>query len=143
MAEDQIYLTVGSDPKDETQLLAVMSLGSPQMGDKNVEILTLETFDDGPEAKNKINKWFERMLMVRPWEEPKELEILQSEQVKTALADDPEAAEALRDFSATLRQAYQGLKEGKYETFEDAMEALTGKRPERVEDEDDKADSDD
>lgn len=63
MAEDIIYLTVGDDPKGRG-LLAIMSRGSPQRGDKNVTVLTLEVVKNMKEAK----AWFRRMKIEQPWE---------------------------------------------------------------------------
>lgn len=48
------------------------------------------------------------------------------------MAQSPEAADDIRDILAVIRQAHQGWQSGKYPSFEDAMEALTGERPERV-----------
>lgn len=62
----------------------------------------------------------------------KDLDILMSDQVKTTMATDPEAAEAVRDFVAMLRQADHSVKSGQYKTIDDALEALTGSRPELV-----------
>ena len=65
-------------------------------------------------------------------------EVILSDQVKEQMAKDPEIAEAMRDFSAIARQAMEGLKSGKYPSFEEAIFILTGERPEKIEfDEDD------
>lgn len=63
MAEDTIYLTVGKNPKGRG-LLAVMSYGSPQKGDADVRILTLEIVKNMKAAE----KWFKLMAVERPWE---------------------------------------------------------------------------
>lgn len=47
-------------------------------------------------------------------------------------ASDPEAAPAFRELFANMRQALQGVSSGQYLSFEEGMEALTGNRPERV-----------
>lgn len=64
MAENEIYLTVGKNPKGDG-LLAIMSEGQPQMGDEKCTVLTLEVVKDMEEART----WFERMKVERPWEE--------------------------------------------------------------------------
>lgn len=46
-----------------------------------------------------------------------------SNQVKEAMDKDPDTANALKEFVAMLRQAQQGLHDGKYETFDEAMRA--------------------
>lgn len=61
MSEDKIYLTTGPDPKGRG-LLAIMSLGSPQLGDKTT-VLTLEIVEDQDAA----HEWFARMKVQRPW----------------------------------------------------------------------------
>lgn len=63
--------------------------------------------------------------------DPVEPTVIMGPQVEAAMAADPAMAEAIREFSATARQVMQGISEGKYATFEDGMEALTGKRPQR------------
>lgn len=63
MAEDRHYLTVGPDPKGRG-LLAIISEGSPQRGDKNVTVCTLELVKNMKQAK----KWFRQMMAERPWE---------------------------------------------------------------------------
>jgi hypothetical protein len=59
------------------------------------------------------------------------------EKLDKLMADDPEFAKAYREFAANLRQAMQAVQEGRYERFEDAMEAITGQRPKRVDLDDD------
>lgn len=44
------------------------------------------------------------------------------------MPDDAKAA--VRDMSAQLRQAFQDTNAGRYASFEDAIEALTGQKPE-------------
>jgi hypothetical protein len=63
MAENQFYLSMGPDPKGRG-VLAVISLGSPQRGDKDVTVCTLEIVKNRKEAK----QWFRRMMIERPWE---------------------------------------------------------------------------
>lgn len=56
-------------------------------------------------------------------------EIVLSDQVKKQMEENPDLAEDMREVSALFRQAMQLVHDGKYETFPDAMEALTGRRP--------------
>lgn len=65
-------------------------------------------------------------------DEPKELEIVFSDQVLEAMTNDPEMAALIKDFSAAYRQADHAVKTGQHKSFEDAMEAITGHRPEPV-----------
>lgn len=53
-------------------------------------------------------------------------------EVLEQMEGDPEMAKALREFAACARQAMQGVAEGKYKSFDDAMEAITGNRPEKI-----------
>jgi len=62
----------------------------------------------------------------------KDLEIKWSDAVKESVAKDPELAKALWEFQANLHQAWDAVKRGQYASFEDAIEAITGERPERV-----------
>jgi len=62
MSRDYIYLTTGKDPNGRG-LIAIMSCGSPQAGDAETHILTLEIVPDLAAAK----AWFERMLIEQPW----------------------------------------------------------------------------
>lgn len=64
--------------------------------------------------------------------EPKEMEVILSDEVKKQMEEDPDLAEALRDFSAMMRQAMQGVADGKYKSMDDAVEAITGNRPRKV-----------
>lgn len=43
----------------------------------------------------------------------------------------PELAKAMQGMTEALKNAMQGVKDGRYASFEDAMEALTGQRPEK------------
>lgn len=47
-------------------------------------------------------------------------------------AKDPKAAAAAREMLANIRQAHAAWLDGKYPSFPDAMEAITGQRPEPV-----------
>lgn len=64
-----MYLTIGptTSTEGERVQLAVVSLGSPQFGDDDVDVLTLETFQLGtPRAE--IEAWYARVREERPWE---------------------------------------------------------------------------
>lgn len=67
-------------------------------------------------------------------DDDKELKIEILDQVKDDIAKDPELAEIVADFTAALHQAHDAVKRGQYKTMEDAMEALTGNRPVRIDD---------
>jgi hypothetical protein len=41
-------------------------MGTPQKGDKNVQVLTLETFPKGT-ARADIDAWYQRMMVEQPW----------------------------------------------------------------------------
>lgn len=62
----------------------------------------------------------------------KDLTIDMSEQVKAQMLADPELAKAMKEFMAIMHQAHEGVKSGQYKTMDDAMEALTGSRPQKV-----------
>lgn len=64
--------------------------------------------------------------------EKKELQIKMSDQVRGKMADDPEAQKAMREFIAVLHQAHDAVQRGQYKTMDDAVEAITGNRPEPV-----------
>lgn len=53
-------------------------------------------------------------------------------QLDRIAAEDPEAAKAMRDVFATLRQAVSETKAGRYKSFEEAMAAM-GFPVERIE----------
>lgn len=66
MAEDRIYLTTAPAPRQPEKVLAIITIGSPQKGDKDIQVLTLETFPkEVPYAD--IQTWFERMMVEQPW----------------------------------------------------------------------------
>jgi hypothetical protein len=62
--ENQLYLTTDKMPDGRPGLLAVISKGSPQLGDLNVEVLDLEIVASQEEA----DSWFKQMIVERPWE---------------------------------------------------------------------------
>jgi len=51
--------------------------------------------------------------------------------------DDPEGAREIDEALTTMREAAQAWRNGQFASFEDAMEALTGQRPQPVFDEED------
>src|SRR5215471_17108338 len=55
-----------------------------------------------------------------------------SDEVKEAAAKDPKKAAYLREFGAIARQAMAGVQSGQYASFDDAIEALTGSRPQKL-----------
>lgn len=57
MASDKLYLSY----KDK---IAVISYGSPQLGDKDITVLSVEKVNNMKEAK----KWFKKMKIEQPWE---------------------------------------------------------------------------
>ncbi len=64
--------------------------------------------------------------------EDKEMKIELSNQVKEAMAGDPALSAALTELFANMRQAQHAIDEGRYATFDDAMAAITGNRPELI-----------
>lgn len=63
MAEDRMYLTVDQD-RENGGMIAVITLGQPQVGDKNVTILSVERVRNMKQAKS----WYRRMKVERPWQ---------------------------------------------------------------------------
>lgn len=63
----------------------------------------------------------------------KEFTVELSDQVKAEMEADPELAAALREFMANCRQANEAVQSGRHATFEDAIEAITGLRPVKIE----------
>ena len=62
----------------------------------------------------------------------KELEIVILPEAANEIAADPELANAMKDMFAAFHQANAAVQSGQYASFEDAMEAITGSRPEPV-----------
>lgn len=58
-----IYLSTGND-KNGYGLIGVISSGSPKFGDTEIKILDVGRF----ETKHDAEKWFEKMLIEKPWE---------------------------------------------------------------------------
>ena len=65
-------------------------------------------------------------------EKDKDIDVVFSDKVKEQIAADPVLAEFVRSFSASLRQAHDGVKRGQYKTLDDAVEAITGNRPQKI-----------
>jgi len=63
----------------------------------------------------------------------KERDIIISDQVAEQMAGDPELADEIRGILAAFRQAEHAVATGQHKSFEDALEAITGNRPEPVE----------
>lgn len=61
---DKFYLSTTPDKKDPTKLLAIITIGSPQKGDTNIEICDVKIVDDQEAAV----EWFNQMLVEQPWE---------------------------------------------------------------------------
>lgn len=64
--------------------------------------------------------------------EEKDLDIHFLGDVQHDMDADPELAAAVRNFCASIRQAHHSVQTGQHATMEDAMEAITGKRPKHV-----------
>jgi hypothetical protein len=66
MAEDRIYLTVAREKRQPQNdgYMAVLSRGSPQLGDKTVVVLDVTIVQSMKEAK----AWKKRQLETCPWE---------------------------------------------------------------------------
>lgn len=66
MTENKIYLSVDRKKRQPQNdgYVAILSYGSPQLGDKNVTILTVEVVHNMKAAKC----WYKQMLIERPWE---------------------------------------------------------------------------
>lgn len=66
MAEDKIYLIVDREKRqpENDGYVAVISMGNPQLGDKNIIVLDVEIVKNMKEAKI----WYRKMKIKRPWE---------------------------------------------------------------------------
>jgi hypothetical protein len=64
MSEDRYYLTTEWD-SERKAYIAVISLGSPQEGDKNIVVCDVDTFTSLKVAQ----AWFKRQMKRRPWED--------------------------------------------------------------------------
>lgn len=70
--------------------------------------------------------------MSKKKDEIPDLNVEISDQVKEKIAKDPKLANYLRETIACFRQAHQAVQEGRYASFPDAVEAITGTRPVRI-----------
>ncbi|RPH76011.1 hypothetical protein EHM76_00220 [bacterium] len=61
-----------------------------------------------------------------------EFKIEMTPEVAEKLAQNPELAEAMRMFSAGFRQALHAVETGQHKTIDDALEAILGCRPEKI-----------
>lgn len=61
------------------------------------------------------------------------------EKLEDIKKEDPVAGAALMELLANMRQAHAAWQEGKYDTFKDAMFAVSGKNPEVINEEEDLA----
>lgn len=67
--------------------------------------------------------------------DPEEIpQVILDPSVQAQIDADPELAEAFKAFSEAARNAMQGVSDGRYKSFEDAIEAITGSRPEAISD---------
>jgi len=58
-----MYLTVDHD-REKGGMIAVISLGQPQLGDTHVTVLSVERVKNMKQAK----AWYRQMKLERPWE---------------------------------------------------------------------------
>lgn len=56
-------------------------------------------------------------------------QVIMMPECEADIAANPELAKAMQGMKEALLNAMQGVKDGRYATFDDAMEALTGQRP--------------
>jgi len=66
-------------------------------------------------------------------DDDKELKIKVSDQVKKDMEKNPELKKVLGELFANFHQAADAVKRGQYKSFDDAMEGITGQRPQKVE----------
>jgi hypothetical protein len=52
--------------------------------------------------------------------------------VKGQIAADPKLAEAMKEFLALMHQAHDAVRRGQHKSIDDALEALTGSRPQKI-----------
>lgn len=63
MTEDTYYLTTDKHPREKGKLVAVISRGHPQCGDKTVVVCDVTTVNNRHEAK----EWYKRQMELLPW----------------------------------------------------------------------------
>lgn len=66
-----------------------------------------------------------------------DLKIIIPPAIQAQMDANPKLGEAMREIFAAMRQAHHAVQSGQYATFDDAMEAITGCRPEPVDLDDD------
>jgi len=64
MADSKLVLTTGPHPRKPGKLIAVLSRGSPQRGDDDVMVLSVEVVDDMQAAF----VWANKAIQSEPWE---------------------------------------------------------------------------
>lgn len=64
------------------------------------------------------------------------------EELDRLAKEDPQAAQDARELFAAMRQAHTSWQAGQYDSFEDALEAITGTRPIPVDLDDEEAKKD-
>ena len=63
MAEHKLYFSFNWDERLDRGYIGVISMGSFQLGDKNVEVLSVELLP----TEEEIKAWASRMLEEQPW----------------------------------------------------------------------------
>lgn len=66
--------------------------------------------------------------MAKPPKDPKDWKVAYSDQVKEQAAENPEMAEALRDFTSRMRQAMHDFEAGKFSSRDEAMRSIGGEK---------------
>src|SRR5687767_5955211 len=64
--------------------------------------------------------------------EPEELQVILADEVQAKIDADPGMRAAIRDFIASMHQARAGVLSGQYKMMDDAMQAITGSRPQKI-----------
>lgn len=59
----------------------------------------------------------------------KKPKVVMSDQIKEQIASDPALAEAMAEFNRIAVEAMQGVNDGRFPSFDVAMEFLTGSKP--------------
>lgn len=67
-------------------------------------------------------------------EDDKDLEpkVVIPPEIQKQMDANPELAKAMKDMMAEMKNAMQAVKDGRYATFEDAIEAIIGQRPQQI-----------
>lgn len=64
-------------------------------------------------------------------DENKELKIEFAPKVLKQMEEDPKLAAAVKEMVANFHQAHDAVQRGQYKTMDEAMEAITGNRPQK------------